>query len=177
MASSTFTKNIQLSMGVVLILSCLPQPSAPRLAAPITFALCAVVDYPAASEAAPLAVYAGLDSVLNALNITTVRLPESPTILEQHDTEARLEAFKAKLEHRGVLLEISPRFFSQMMGRQRYSIAVRLTYLSPGNSLQRLDFELPVFLSRLGDGPHEAVDAAAEQIAERVGTWLGSKGE
>ncbi len=73
-----------------------------------------------------------------------------------------------------VMVEARARFFSQLEGRWRWVVEVRVG-LGPADSLDRAvfeTFEVPVFLRHEHQGPEAAIDAAAPQIGPKVARLL-----
>ena len=73
-----------------------------------------------------------------------------------------------------VMVEARARFFSQLEGRWRWVVEVRVC-LGPADSLDRAvfdTFEVPVFLRHEHQGPESAIDAAAPLIGPKVARLL-----
>lgn len=88
------------------------------------------------------------------------------------DTRTRLAALARESEAPHLLLvEAEAFFYSQLSGRYRWTVSVRLTLATRGalDRAVRRDFELPVFLSFDHQREAAALSAAAPQIAARVG--------
>ena len=72
------------------------------------------------------------------------------------------------------MVEARARFFSQLEGRWRWVVEVRVG-LGPTGSMERAvfeTFEVPVFLRHQHQGPEAAIDAAAPLIGPKVARLL-----
>ena len=164
---------------LLLLAGCLKQPSAVTSGAPVPVALGAVltgvddgVTTPAATE-----VMERLSAVVSARALTPK--PASGEALAVRPNSASRVSLLAEGAEAGgllVLVESSARFFSQMNGRFRWTVEVKIT-LAPGGEPDHSvvdSFEVPVFLQFNHEGEDEALREGLPVIERRLGALLDS---
>ena len=154
---------------LLLLAGCLKQPSAVTSGAAVPVALGAVltgvddgVTTPAASE-----VMERLSAVVSARALTPRPASASRVSLLAEGAEAGGLL---------VLVESSARFFSQMNGRFRWTVEVKITLAPSGEPDQSVvdSFEVPVFLQFNHEGEDEALAEGLPVIERRLGALLDS---
>ena len=159
--------------------ACIKHPAAVTAAEPAPVALGAVltgVD-DGATTAADAPTLERLSAVVSARGLSPKAA--SGEVLATKPTSALRVGLLAEGASPGellVLVETSARFFSQMNGRFRWTLEVRLT-LAPASEPDRAvvdTFEVPVFLQFSHEGEAEALREGLPVIERRLGALLDS---
>ncbi len=151
------------------LMACLKAPTplqAPE-ALPVTVA--AVVDSydDATTEPATDRVLKPLLEVVSAHGLVPA---EAPVAADARSTEDRLAALGA--EGVVVLVELAPRFSSQMTGRYRWTVDARVHLVAPGGEGGERTVEVPVFLYYAHEQEQAAAEAAVPVVAREVSALI-----
>lgn len=164
---------------LLLLAGCLKQPAAVTSEAALPVALGAVLTGVADGVTEPAAdeVMQRLSAVVSARALTP--RPAAGEALAARPNSASRVALLAEGGSQGelvVLVESSARFFSQMNGRFRWTVEVKIT-LAPARDADRAvadSFEVPVFLQFNHEGEEEALREGLPVIERRLGALLDS---
>jgi glycosidase len=163
-----------LRLGVVLIFAagCIHRPPQQKAATPTPI----VVGWALAAErvAAPLDLPEKLRARVGvALSDRNLRVSDERMPSYARLTVRRLEALR-NLQPTGLvlLIEAKPTFFSQLDGHYRWSVAVKLTVSTRAGELAEDTFTLPALLQFEHEQEAEALNAVADDIAQRAGTLI-----
>lgn len=166
----------------VLVAGCLPRLPSHRAEqqTPVTVALVADRDNGPGVSSAPLALSAKVAEALAARNLQAKALPfeqYSASFESTRDSRRRLAALRqlAPDSPLFLLVETKATFFSQLSGRYRWLVNVRLTAARSGEEAPvEAAFDLPTFVDFDHEKEPEVLSAAASQIAERAGGLFDS---
>jgi hypothetical protein len=154
---------------------CLARVPRQRLAEPASIAVVYVVD-PAHSGdvgSPPEALKQAVAAELDGHNLRAVDLPIE-VVRGQRLTDARFEALKRARGDAAFVLLVEQRvqFFSQLDGRYRWEVGTTLVAAAHDGSAAKDAFELPVVLVYDHEKEGEAINAAASDVAMRVGVLM-----
>lgn len=147
----------------------MPQQKA-ATATPIAVGWALEADRSGAPVPAPEKLKAALTAALGERNLT---LTDTGDVDAPRLTARRLEALRAK-EPAGFVLLVEARasFFSQLEGRYRWSVAVKLTASSKPGELVEDTFTAPAILQFEHEREPQALAAVARDIGQRAGTLV-----
>ena len=153
----------------VVLSGCLPKVAPQRLEQPAALALAIVVDD---DVQVPEAFRARLKDVAQSRNLE-VREVQVAQLQGQRLTAERFAALRAASDAPfALLVEARTRFFSQIEGRFRWSVPVKLTAARAGASPSQDAVDLPALLQFEHERGSEALENVAEPLASRVAPLL-----
>jgi hypothetical protein len=150
---------------------------------PSTSASLAALLQPQAADApvapVPADLQARIRRQLEAHGLAPTLVPEAellPAMQRQRSRPARLAWMAARPGEHAVLVlvETEATFYSQIEGRNRWTVTVRLS-VAPTNALNDVvveEFEVPVFLQFLHEKEERALEEAGPLIERRLGPLL-----
>lgn len=159
-------------VAVLLSLSCLPKVPRQRLenATPIVVGYIVDPTYSGDPITAPEPLKEAIAKALEERNLSVVEAPFE-VLKGQRITDTRKAAVKAHQPDAPyfLLVELRVHFFSQLDGRYRWEVSAALTASKNGGVESRDAFELPVILQYSHEKQAAAINAAASDIASRLG--------
>ena len=165
------------ALGLLACAACLQPAEVVRLERPTRVAVAVITDevHRKAVLPAPAALCERLDAALGARNLVPSHLPEAALqeFSRVRDTTRRLELLAAAVPEAEALLLVETQvvFYSQLAGSYRWTVYVRLSLAEPGAAAAALgqSLDLPVILTFAHQREAEALAAAGEALAARVG--------
>jgi len=166
--------------ALVGLAACIHRPPFTRLEQPTPITLAVILDRPegAQIDEEPRALAHALAHELDRRNLDPERLPadQAASLGATHDTRARA-ALLAKALGPGkefLLVELKTSYFDYMEGRHKWVVQTRLMVGRTDrlDVASTADFDVSVFLPFDFEGPKEAQEQAADDIAERLGRLL-----
>lgn len=169
-----------LSALLAIAAGCIPHTPPVQAPAPMPTALVAVLtraDEGGGSTVGTVAdpVQHALEAVLKAHNLDAIRDPNAVAAFgSRRSTALRLGWMGSALNEVPlmVLVEAEARFFSQLGGQYRWTVAVSVSVQARDGAPTTDSFEVPVFLSYDHEAEPEALDAALPVIEQRLGALL-----
>lgn len=159
-------------VAVLLSLSCMPKVPRQRLenATPIVVGYIVDPTYSGDATTAPDSLKDAIAKALEERNLSVVEAPFE-VLNGQRITDTRKAALKAHQPDAPyfLLVELRVHFFSQLDGRYRWEVSAGLTASKTGGVESRDGFELPVILQYSHEKQNAAINAAASDIAGRLG--------
>lgn len=152
---------------VLASFGCVRRAPVQRLATRAQVVVGAVVDFERSpAQDAPTPVLQSLGTSLDERNLE----PKPTSVLVEKTTARRLELLTGAPY--ALLVELRPVFFSQLDGRYRWTVAVKLSAKGPKGELAEEDTTLPAVLRYEHERGAEAVAAVADDVAARAGRLL-----
>ncbi len=165
-----------------LLASCMKyQPDQQRSPSTLSVGLATLVEYPDKRDISPTP--AGLanrvERTLTLRNLEPDPLPPerfTGVFADKRTTPHRMEFLSSQLPGADLLLlvETEPRFYSQLTGRYRWTVKVRLTIAEPGHMGESVSTEVkvPVFMEYYHEKEPQVVEAAGPIIERHLGFLL-----
>jgi hypothetical protein len=169
-----FARSVALA-AVLLSLSCIPKVPRQRLETTTPILVGYVVDPTYAGDAttAPDALKEAIAKELESRNLGAVEVPFE-ALKDGRLTDTRKVALQAHQSDAPyfLLVELRVHFFSQLDGRYRWEVGTALTAIKNGGPETRDAFEMPVILQYDHEKQSAAINAAASDIATRLGVLV-----